>query len=126
MPKPKTVAGTAEDPTIRYIKVDIDGQHLKLAYDFGNIALAESITGINLLSAFSLAGMNANQLRGLFFGCVLKAQPKMTLADVSKMFSLANMAKITQAIVDTWTASMPDQTDEPDPNDETPLAPASE
>jgi hypothetical protein len=124
MPKNKTVAGTADDPTVRYVTVTLNDEKYKLAYDFDAIAKAESLTGTNLLQAFSLQGMTATQLRGLFFACLMRAQPKMTLADVSKLLTLPNMATITRAIVDTWTASMPD----PDPNEQTldESAPASE
>jgi hypothetical protein len=113
----KTVAGTPADPTVRYISVSLNGETYKLAYDFNNIAMVESLTGVNLFSAFSLSGINANQLRGLFYGCLLKAHPKMTMVDVSKLMTLPNMPAITQAIVDTWSASMPDQ--ESVPNEET-------
>jgi hypothetical protein len=118
MPKPKTVAGTASDPTVRYTKIELDGESYSLCYDFNAIATAEALTGTNLLQAINLSGMTATQMRGLFYATLLKAHPKTTVEDVSKLMSLANLAKITQAIVDTWTASLPDVVT--DPNDETP------
>jgi hypothetical protein len=128
MAKAKTVANTADDPTVNYVTVELSGKKYKLAYDFSSLAIAEQLSGQNLLEAISLNGITMLQLQGLFFGCLIKAQPKITLAEVGLLMNhLPNLPKIKQAIADTWIASMP----APDPNeqageDENDLAPASE
>jgi hypothetical protein len=115
MAKAKTVANTAEDPTVTYITVELSGKKYKLAYDFNALAIAEQLSGQNLLEAISLNGITMLQLQGLFFGCLLKAQPKITLAEVAVLMNhLPSLPKIKQAIADTWIASMP----APDPNEE--------
>jgi hypothetical protein len=116
MAKAKTVAGTADDPTVRFTKITLGERTLSLAFDFNAIALAESLTGQNLLQGLTLTGITAGQLRGLFYACCLKAQPKITLEEVTALMTLPNLAKIAAAIERTWEASLPD----PDPNVETP------
>ena len=117
MSKNKTVAGTPQDPTIKFVEVELNGKAFKLCYDFNSIAIAESLTGTNLLAAITLTSITANQFRGLFYASLLKAQPKITLADIDGLLTLPNTGKIYDAISRTWEAAMPKP--ESDPNEQT-------
>jgi hypothetical protein len=118
MPKHKTAANTAIDPTVRWTKLHIGDKDYKLAYDFDALAKAEALTGLNLLSAAAFHGVTATELAGLLFSAVLKAQPDTTFAEIKSLMKPENLPVIMTAVVDTWNDSMPDPDHSKDPNGE--------
>ena len=117
----KTVAGIAgKDPTLPDVPLEIGGKTYRLVYDYNAIVLAERelnaaaraktprgmpFVPVNLLRGFDLEAANAEELRGLLYASLLKAQPKITLDDVSQMISFSNLEKIYTAIVHCWIQS---------------------
>ena len=119
MPRKSSVAGSADDPTIHPVKLELEGEEYTLIFDFNSIALAESITKVNLLEAIEFKGITAAQYRGIFYASLLKAQPEITLAEAGSLITLRYMPLITDAMVSAWIASMPAKD-----NEENPLEPA--
>lgn len=117
MPK-KSVAGTKDDPTIKFATLALDGQEYSLCYSFNAIALAEKTAGCNLLSGLqTLTDLSAMQLRGLLFAALTVAQPELTINDVAKLIRLDTIGPITMAIAQAYTLSMPNN-DEQKKSDE--------
>jgi hypothetical protein len=114
-----TVAGTADDPTIQYAKLTVDGEVFNLCFDFNAIALSEAMApGSNLLEGLqNLRYLNAVQLRGLLYAAILKAHPKMTLFGAGQLCRLENIPEITEAIASAYAYSIkqPENPIEPTP-----------
>jgi hypothetical protein len=99
---------TADNPTIKYATVTIDGEQYKLAYNFRSIRTAEQLTGVNLLQGLSnLTGLNAAQFHGLLYAAMLPAQPEITLEQVDDLIRLDTMATLEIGIADAYMNSMP-------------------
>jgi len=114
MPK-RTVAGTAADPLIQFSTLEINGETYKLAYSFNAIAIAESVSGANLLEGLrNLTNLTASQLRGLFYAALSVADPKITIEQAGALIAVDATHSITDAIVEAYILSMPKKK-EPDP-----------
>lgn len=108
------------DPLVEFVKLEIDGQEYLLAYDFGAIAEAEGIVNkgrnpdeerCNLLRAsfaVLVTALDARELRGLLYAALRKAQPRMTMQQVSALCRLDTIARIHDALQRAWSASMPE------------------
>ena len=108
--KPRSVAGTINDPTIKFADLTIDDQHFKLGYSFNSIALAEAETGTNLLSGLqSLTDLNAIQLRGLLYAALMIAHPDMTPDDAGALIRLDTLADCTMALASAYQLSLPEK-----------------
>src|ERR1051326_7518669 len=108
MAKKKTVANTANDPTVEFVEIQLQGKTWKLAYDFNAIAEAEKLTGCNLLQGVSgvlYTTMTAQQLRALLYAAMCKAHPKVTLEEVGTLIPILSMADIQRALLKTWGIS---------------------
>jgi hypothetical protein len=116
MPKPKTVAGTAADPTVRFAKLEMEGETYSLAYDFNAIATAEKLTGVNLLGGLTrwLQDLDAREYRGIFYAALLKAHPAMTVEEAGALIRLDTMPAINDAIVAAYRLSIPQKKDAPE------------
>ena len=115
MPK-KTVAGGEADPTVRFAKLHIDGKTYSLAFDFNALAIAESMTGVNLMQALrALDNLSVSQTRGLLYASLLKAHSKMTVAEVGSLLHFKTIPLITDALSEAITNSMPDAETEENP-----------
>lgn len=101
-----SVAGTPADPTVHYHKLELDGEELRMVFDFNAIAAAEQVAKVNLLEALDFSGMTAAQYRGLFWAALLKAQPKITLEEAGALITLKNMPKISDALLQAWKNSL--------------------
>lgn len=115
MAKPKTVAGTAADPTIRFATVELDGETYKFAFDFNAIAEAEAATGLNLIhgiNAFFRSDWNASQLRALLFASLHLGHPTLTLEDAGRLLRLDSINAITNGIIEAWRLSAPEKKEE--------------
>jgi len=99
----KSVANTTADPTLPKVKVTLGGADYFLCYDFNALAVAESLTGINMLQAMSFEGVGAVKLRALLFAALLKLQPDMTLEKAGSLMPLqAKSVDLMKALVDTY------------------------
>lgn len=108
----KSVAGTGADPVIEFVDLEVDGKVYKLCWDFNAIAKAESAEkDLNLMHGIAtvmLNGMNVRELRGLLWGAVSLAQPKMTLEDAGRLIRIDTMPDIREALIRAWNASLPE------------------
>lgn len=111
MAKRDSVAGTAADPVVESVPLEIDGKTYRLFYDFNAIAEAEQAAGCNLMHGIAvvmLNGMDARQFRGLLYGALRVAHPKMTLLDAGNLIRIDTMPEIRRALVLAWNASLPE------------------
>jgi hypothetical protein len=112
----RSVAGTAADPTVEYVPIELSGSTWKLAYDFNAIAEAESITGCNLLQGVGgvlLHTMTATQFRGLFYAALRRAHPEITIHQAGLLMTIENMADIREALLKAYGVSMPERQADP-------------
>jgi hypothetical protein len=117
MARTKTsVAGIpGKDPTLPKVSVTINNEVYYLAYDFNGIAIAEEITGLDLLnSSMDLSKVNARKFRALLFASMLKARPEITLFEVGDLIRNTTMNDLVIALVEAWTGSRPTILDEKD------------
>lgn len=121
MPK-KNIAGTAADPTVRFTPLTLNGQTYQLAYDFEAIAQAEELTGLSLLVGVNWSQIGVRQIRAMLYASLLKAQPKITLDDLTPLLTVRNIAPIERALAAAWVESTPD----PEKKDEPGAEPANE
>jgi hypothetical protein len=121
----RSVAGTAQDPTIQFAKLEVDGNAYKLAYSFNAIAEAETSAGCNLLGGLeNLGSLTALQFRGLLFAALSVAQPKMTIEEVGRLIRLDTKSAIANALAEAYQLSMPEKEQDP-PEAEAPGASAA-
>ena len=109
--KKKSVAGTKDDPTIKFAKLVIDEKEYQLGYSFNAIAEAEAAAGCNLLNGLqSLNGMSALQLRGLLFAALRIAQPEIVSIDeVGLLLRLDTIGDVQEALAEAYLLSMPEK-----------------
>jgi hypothetical protein len=106
----KTVAGTADDPTIPYTKLTLKGTDYKLCYSFNAIAKAEAETGLNMFQGLNLQALNAIQLRAMLWASLLTAHPDITLEEAGALIASPTHCNLAlSAIAEAWSASMPKQ-----------------
>lgn len=119
MPKP-SMMDPADDPTVRYTPLELNGVTYRLAFDFNALARAEAVAGINLLQGLNLTIANAQQFRAVLWAALLKAQPKMTIDEAGALLQPGAFEAISQALMESFTASMPDRSPEnpPKPDEE--------
>lgn len=122
--KDHNIAGVAGiDPTLPNVRLEANGKSYQLVYDYGAIARAErelnataaamtprgaTFVRISLLHGFDLDAATAEEFRGLVYAALLPQQPKITLAEVDKLLTFANMKAIYDAIVRCWLGSQPE------------------
>lgn len=111
----KKVAGTKDDPTIRFASVTIDETEYKLAYSFAALAKAEKVTGCNLLSGMVSASNildtgfpGASVVLGLFWASLSVAHPDMTMNDAAVLIRPDTVAEIWQAVQEAQSLSSKD------------------
>ena len=105
----KSVAGTADDPTVKFASLTIDEQEYKLVWSMNALAKAERLTGINLLKGIrsNLLNPSAEELRGLLYAAMSIAQPKLTLDDVGNLIRPDTWDIAIVALIEAYTLSMP-------------------
>jgi hypothetical protein len=100
----KKVAGTKDDPTIRFAEVEIDDKVYKLAYSFAAIARAEKVTGVNML--LGMVGLDdiaadgfpgANYVLAHFSAALSVAHPELGYDDVAGLIRPDNIGDIFAA-----------------------------
>ena len=125
------IAGTADDPTVEFAELEIDGQTYHLAYDYHAIARAEGLLNgqrrrpvrdkdgtltdpgeekVSLLhgiAAVMNSGADARELEGLFYAALGPAQPDITLKQADRLIRLDTIPDICRAIEKAYIASMP-------------------
>lgn len=109
----ETVAGTPADPTVRYTKLELDGETYHLCFDFDAVAKAEEMTGMGLLFGVDWSMITAPRMRAMLCACMLKAHPKTKPQDLTKYIVHKNLLKIQTALVDAWVNSTPDEKESP-------------
>lgn len=118
----KRIAAAAiepDNPTVRYARLKLKGETFSLAYDFNGLAVAEDLSGINLMQAFrSLGDLSISQTRALLFAALRKRHPKITLNEVGDLMEFEALPAITRAISEALENSMPANPPEPAPEAE--------
>ena len=115
----KNASQPAADPTVRYTKLALADVIYLLAFDFNAMALAEEISGLNLLQSMrSLGDLSVSQTRALLYAALLKKQPKMTLADAGNLLNFRTLPLITKTLGEALTNSLPEETEENSPQPE--------
>jgi hypothetical protein len=111
----KKVAGTKDDPTIRFASITIDETEYKLAYSFAAIAKAEKPTGCNLLSGMvSVSNIldtgfpGASVVLGMFWAALSVAHPDMTWNDAAVLIRPDTVADIWHAVQEAQALSRKD------------------
>ena len=100
----------AADPTVRYTKLTLEGETYSLAFDFNALAVAEEISGLNLLQAMrSLGDLSVAQTRALLYAALLKKQPKLTLTEAGNLLNFRSLPVITKALGEALTNSLPEE-----------------
>ena len=106
---PIAVAGVpGKDKTLPNVPLTIDGVTRHLCFDFNAIAVAEELTGLNLLQSLDLQNLSAVKYRALLYSTLLKENPKITIEEVGGMINLSTLPAITVALVHAWTGSQPE------------------
>ena len=104
-----SVAGIpGKDKTLPNVPLTIDGRTYSLCFDFNALAIAEELTGLNLLQSLDLQNLSVVKYRALLYSTLLKENPKITIEEVGKMVTLATLPAITIALVHAWTGSQPE------------------
>jgi hypothetical protein len=99
----------APNPTVKYAKIAIDEETYSLAFDFNAIAVAEEVSGVNLMKALSnLNDLSASQFRGLLYAALIKAQPEIAIEEVGQLINLTTMAPLQLALAEAYINSMPE------------------
>src|SRR5437899_62731 len=110
MAKKNSVAGTPADPTVKYARIEIDGQAWSLTFDFNAIALAEAHTNVNLFKALgNLGDLSASQFRGLVYAGLLKAHPELTAEQAGSLIRIDTMAPLQESLAEAYINSMPEK-----------------
>ena len=103
--KNKKAAALAVEQTVTPgpTTLEVNGKSYLLAYDFDSIVAAEEATGLELLIGVDWSRIGAKRIQAMLYASMLKDQPEITLAEVGKLLSFKNLAKIEMALVETWT-----------------------
>lgn len=114
-----TVAGTADDPTIRFAELKFEGEDhtYRLAFNFNALALAERATGMNLLRGgliFMNYEFSVQELRGLLFGALLIAQPDITVQEAGELLRIDRLGDVLVALKQAFALSYPTKNEEPE------------
>ena len=101
----KKIAATlaAVKEKLQQTTLEVNGKSYLLAYDFDSIVAAEEATGLELLIGVDWSRIGAKRIQAMLYASMLKDQPEITLAEVGKLLSFKNLAKIEMALVETWT-----------------------
>jgi|ERR1035441_958058 hypothetical protein len=117
MPKPnKTVAGTADDPTLKFAEMSLGGKTYRLALTYNTIAQAEALAGCNMLAGLdSLHDLNAAQFRGLFFCALRLAHPDLTIEAVGNLIGIkvSTRNKIVKALAEAYRLAWEREPEDP-------------
>ena len=118
-------ATAADNPTVKYAHVSVDGETYKLIYNYAAIAAAERLAGCNLLMGLeNLMSLSASQFLGLLYAAMSKAQPKLTMDDVAELIRLDTMGMLQEALAEAYMNSLPAKKDTDNANPPGPVTPA--
>lgn len=109
--KRPSVANSAADPLVQFVKLTIDGEDYQLAYDFNAIAEAQKLADCNLLHgilALLARYPDAAELRALLFTALRKAHPRITIEQAGNLIRHDTMGDIVQALRDAYDNSLPE------------------
>lgn len=103
MAKKHTIANTPLDPTVAKTEITLNGKKFYLAYDFNALAVSESLTGLNMLSAIDMRNLDAQKLRALLYAALLKFQPEMTLEMAGCLMPpVTGFSALAKALAETY------------------------
>lgn len=106
---PIAVAGVpGRDKTLPDVPLTIGDKTFHLCFDFNALALAEELTGLNLLQSLDLQNLTVVKYRALLYSTLLKENPKITIEEVGQMVNIGTLPAITLALVHAWTGSRPE------------------
>jgi hypothetical protein len=117
------VAGNpAIDPTLPKVELTLGKKTYFLCFTFEALALAQSIlrdNGIdcNLLQSLDLTILQADRLVPLLYAALITHDPTISLEEVFKLVKFRTLAKVFEAIVLAYGASMADPDEDAAPTD---------
>lgn len=110
MTKQRSVAGTVEDPTLKFSTLELGGKTYRLALTYNLIAKAEPMSGCNMLEGLdNLHALSAVHFRGLAYCALHTAHPELTLDDVGDLIGLdpENRLSVIAAVAEAYRLAMP-------------------
>jgi hypothetical protein len=105
---------TISSPTV---KAEIAGKKFELSMDFNAIAMAERVTGRNLMDEQTWKDMSVSTMTAVFHACAYQTDQAVTLEAVRK-FTFKDAAKMVNAVREAWRIANDTPPDEPRPTEE--------
>jgi hypothetical protein len=112
------------DPTLPKVELTLAKQTYHLCFTFDALAVAESEfrkrgIKVNLIEALDLSSLGASQMAPLLYAALITHDPEITIDQVSKLVTFRDLAKIFNAIIKAYEASLaePDKDDKAAPLD---------
>lgn len=129
MAKRTSVAGTEQDPTIKFARAMLAGKEYSLCYDFNAIAETEALLWAvarrvdpdaprpNLMHGMATlilgAGYTATDVRGLLYAALKKAHPAISLQETGLLCGIEDISDIVTHIQKAYNLSMEKPKDPP-------------
>lgn len=97
----------AEQP-LDDVSLEIGGKERQVTFDMLAILKAESVTGVNLLTA-SVDDLSASNARALLYASLLKDDPDVSIDEVTSWIKPKNVAIIVTAVRAAWFGVLPEE-----------------
>ncbi len=107
------------NPALPYKEIEINGQTLKMVFDYGALATAEDELyrkgyEASLLGAMLKRGRTFSSLRVLFAMSLYAYQPEIDPVQAQNWLTADNLLQVIAAVDRAWDTSVPDATPETD------------
>lgn len=96
------------DPVTPKTTVEVASKKYHLTFSFNALAVAEELTGLNLLTSLSLDKLSAQMFRALLFAALVEYQPEITLEKAGDLITPATATLLSEALGHAFAASNPD------------------
>ena len=80
----------------------------RIRLDFNALAIAEDLTGKNLLDSDAWKGLKAGELRAVLYACLKHEDPHLTPEAVGAMIHPGNIGEIIAALNEAYAEAMPE------------------
>jgi hypothetical protein len=97
-----------DNPVVKCSLLDDGDKMYKLCFNFNSLAVAEEITGQNLLKALDMSAMSISSVRGLLYATLLKFNPKVSLAEAGDILQRCGVKAVIEKVIEAWSLSQPD------------------